>query len=1100
MKFSEEQQAAVDVRENCVVSAGAGSGKTAVLSGRFVSLLLDSRAPAEADEILTLTFTNKATGEMRDRIYRRILEKIKDPALSEKDRGRLESARENFSRAAVSTFDSFCRRIVENAAGFLEIPRNFDINNEKVSEIRKNTALDFMADVRPNTALFRMIRRYGLKRVIDEFFEPAAARVPLFEEPNFERRVCLQKEVARGDFLRCCDDLSALCRFLTSEYAAVAKESEKLRTVYRTVRGAAEDLKDGRPREAAQRLAEIDLNGTGGFRGEKREFLNGVKDCRKKAAESALPNSAYIDGIDGQMEASRELDRYVRRVQKEQRENNVFSYSDVVSGALKALKENPGLRQRYKTRFKYIMVDEFQDNNAEQRDLLFLLAEKEDRCVSGIPGKEDLEPEKLFFVGDEKQSVYLFRGADVSVFRMLQEDFPQKELTRNYRSVPGLIEFFNRFFPRVMPQEADRDKPFEAVFKELKYREDGRPHTEIELIRIQKPENGNEDEVLPRETEFLEIAKRIKKLVASEDFLLPGKNGTLRRAEFSDFLILFRNKSEQEKLEKILRGAEIPYNSEKKLNLFKESIAVDFTNLLKTALYPDDQIAQSAFFRSPIAAVSDAALTARLNGKEPDDPRFRAALEKIEIIRSRMETDSLTELFRIFWVDFGYRWFVVKKKENRCYEELAEYFLSYLNLQEKAGRSVVEVVSLLSKLAQDGADDENLFSFGEKTGVSLMSVHASKGLEAPVVILSQTDKGSQNDSGSLYSEYQRKISAEDERKLKEIDPSVHHRLYKWVEFDVPEENFYLSEKRLKKTKISSAEPEQNRAELKRLLYVALTRAESKLLITGKEKKSNTFSEWLDEIFRNETAALKKGGFFTVKTESLPALSETQIRSELNALLSSAAAGTGGDKIENALIGLSREPEPEAADPLVFWRSERAASCENSAETVAEAQPLPPVKVDGFLTEKDAHSRFGTLCHNVLEAALRARDFDLTQTDVASLIKGIFSERKNQIEEEVRRLALNFLQSPFLASHRNAEFLTEKEFLLRREENGREVFFFARVDLLIKEADRVIVVDFKTDSEKKPGYYDRQLELYKEAAESVFGLPAETKLVYLREKI
>ena len=132
MKFSEEQQAAVDVRENCVVSAGAGSGKTAVLSGRFVSLLLDSRAPAEADEILTLTFTNKATGEMRDRIYRRILEKIKDPALSEKDRGRLESARENFSRAAVSTFDSFCRRIVENAAGFLEIPRNFDINNEKV--------------------------------------------------------------------------------------------------------------------------------------------------------------------------------------------------------------------------------------------------------------------------------------------------------------------------------------------------------------------------------------------------------------------------------------------------------------------------------------------------------------------------------------------------------------------------------------------------------------------------------------------------------------------------------------------------------------------------------------------------------------------------------------------------------------------------------------------------------------------------------------------------------------------------------------------------------------------------------------------------------
>ena len=92
MKFSEEQQAAVNVRENCVVSAGAGSGKTAVLSERFVSLLLDPVLPAEVDEILTLTFTNKATGEMRDRIYRRILEKIKESGFSEKDRSRLIAA------------------------------------------------------------------------------------------------------------------------------------------------------------------------------------------------------------------------------------------------------------------------------------------------------------------------------------------------------------------------------------------------------------------------------------------------------------------------------------------------------------------------------------------------------------------------------------------------------------------------------------------------------------------------------------------------------------------------------------------------------------------------------------------------------------------------------------------------------------------------------------------------------------------------------------------------------------------------------------------------------------------------------------------------
>ena len=109
-------------------------------------------------------------------------------------------------------------------------------------------------------------------------------------------------------------------------------------------------------------------------------------------------------------------------MEEEKRRLGVLSYKDTEALARAILIDNKDVRNYYKRKFRYIMVDEFQDNNASQRDMLYLLSERLDRCGDGIPSVEETDPSKLFFVGDDKQSIYYFRGADVSVFRSLRND------------------------------------------------------------------------------------------------------------------------------------------------------------------------------------------------------------------------------------------------------------------------------------------------------------------------------------------------------------------------------------------------------------------------------------------------------------------------------------------------------------------------------------------------------------------------------------------------------------------------------------------------------------------------------------------------------
>ncbi|MCD4761178.1 UvrD-helicase domain-containing protein, partial [bacterium] len=208
------------------------------------------------------------------------------------------------------------------------------------------------------------------------------------------------------------------------------------------------------------------------------------------------------------------------------------------------------------------MIDEFQDNNDLQRKLLFLLAEKQDRCSEGIPGGNDLIEDKLFFVGDEKQSIYRFRGADVSVFKRLKKDITgingqQLTLKTNYRSRENLIDQFNTFFSSIMNGTEDYEAEFSPLQTGMQYEGSSvpldimvYPYTDIhQYPDAHQSTDGNQDEkenayLKPAEAEALHIARHIKKSVEAEDLLIPdSSNGRSRPLAYGDFALLLRSTS-----------------------------------------------------------------------------------------------------------------------------------------------------------------------------------------------------------------------------------------------------------------------------------------------------------------------------------------------------------------------------------------------------------------------------------------------------------------------------------------------------------------------------------------------------------------------------
>ncbi|MDR2575235.1 MAG: UvrD-helicase domain-containing protein [Treponema sp.] len=888
--LNNEQQAAAYCDKNAVVAAGAGSGKTMVLASRFAWLVTERKCRVR--EILTLTFTKKAAAQM----YRRIHLLLAETAVDSGIKGKLaREALEEFAQARIQTLDSYSAAIVKQAANHYGISPEFSIDEERCLRLAHDEAMSFFIAKREHPAMQRLYPNKSPVSIANNIFAAGLFNYTHIDirpnpEKDFTRQcntICGEWEKQSGqiiNMLRKISEANTEDEKLLPDLAPVISQFTAGKIVFPNVAELGEYFKqltaiphdsiikwtDSHPLQTALAnvteflLSVISLNLKKGKQKNNpvKELIKELRDIFKEFSslmifcmQAGLTYSTLKLLSDLQL-------RYLER----KRAESVLTYTDVARLAKTILIEQKDIRQSEKESFKAIMIDEFQDNNELQKDLLFLIAEKTNITNKSVPPAKDLSPGKLFFVGDEKQSVYLFRGADVSVFRKLKNELGSSDLPlkTNYRSAPVLIGAFNTLFggykfdpegkapaleaaqsqgersPAVFAPAGDDLPPFEASFSPLHAsKKSGGKLTLCILDKQTSPEIDSPDDLEGRELERLSPVENEARYVALRiEELLKEKNETGEyKYRPGDIAILFRTRSSQRLFEKHLMLLNIPYVSEELNGFFYGGPVDDLMSVLRLAAYPKDSAAYAQMLRSPFTGLSMQGLalcvplvaasagTGMAYSPFSDEPlallseddrnKYLHGKRIYQKILDIAHKESISSLVSELWYGEGYRYETEWNPKTAAYRELYDYLFHLAALADEKNQGLAEFTDYIQGLYNT---DERLrdieIPLERPSAVRLITIHKSKGLEFPVVFICCCNKKVLNDkSDDLYLTEDSGLTFTPPLPREYSDNAYVRRSYFWERSMV-------------------ARKEKKIAELRRLLYVGMTRAENELFLSG----------------------------------------------------------------------------------------------------------------------------------------------------------------------------------------------------------------------------------------------------------------------------
>ena len=1170
--LDDEQKNAVTLETNGVAAAGAGSGKTRVLASRYAWLVMERDYKPE--EILTLTFTNKAVSEMYSRIYRYLLEQADESAGGQ----RAAAALKNFHKARIGTIDSFSAGIARTAAARYGISPDFKSDETALRDLAREAALRFVLDNRENPSIRTLLADHKIKDLAEDIFVQFVLKhSPISSPPALSEKLAVQKELLEKVWREKTREL----RDLTSLMIDALRELAERKMSIGFTRSLAGVLLEGSPPPAPDTeelfetddsaalsrklrikkyfdyysaLAAVDIPGNYGaayaqlaehFKRFKGKDRDGLYFELESIANNAL-NFGLCTGIFDL--AGRFRDEFNSR----KRETGLLSFSDIAHLALDALRDHPDIRKSYKDSLRMIMIDEFQDNNALQRDLIYLLAENPARLEKGMAAPGELEGNRMFFVGDEKQSIYRFRGADVAVFRSLGKDLAKHAgggeigLIHNYRSRPSLIEAFNRIFGGSDEGGAPADGVFlppgshdyEAVYSRIRPPEETKGEDPSGRLASFCFVNGGalpEDDsggIRSQDLEAVFIARRIRDMVgAGEKVLKRTPQGTgWAECTWGDFAVIERAYTHQGTLEKYFREFGVPYSTDRPSGLFNDAPILDLRAYLRLLVYPEDKIAYAALIRSPFTRLSDLTLAVcMLKKTEPfaeenealipgeDLELYRRARERYGALREASRVLSVTELLVKLWFDEGYRYETLWTESAQVYENLFDLFFSLAADADARGKSLAEFIEYLDDVMnrEEKPDAKDIPGEGVN-GVRIITIHKSKGLEFPVVFIYDCahsgNTGSSRDLVNYHEKYGPILG-----------------IPRAAELPVGG-NYFLGIFR-------EEEKAKDIAELRRLLYVAMTRAESRLFLTftlpprtirekgNLDDESGEFDEdairrrliQLDGKFGDTRDTFLKllSGVLPGCASSLCAFEAIPVltRAEISALAMPAGPVSRTKPAPEKTPG-QREAALAAAP---FYDKAALVPAGRAGPPYLEASklrciPRSPIKQPGNAEGKIGNSAFdsvaekaglsaadfGSLVHAVVEGRLNLQPC-VVPKKIKSRVDDERSLKKLMGEAEV--LADKFLVSElgkrWEAGRQAGDRQSEFPIITSALAEGKPVAITGQIDLLLTEEDEVVVVDFKTDRIENPEDHYGQLAAYYRAAGDIFGKPISVWLFYLR---
>lgn len=1097
--FNPEQSQAVQTLQNCVVKAGAGSGKTRVLTYRFFYLVATGRA--HVDEILTLTFTKAAAAEMYERIQKIFVEHRHDTDMLRE--------LQHFSEATISTLDSFCYQVVQMDLSRFGLTPDFMLDPQEADRIASQVALRKLSSHRVSPAMKVISELYSPDALIDSLIIPLFSRFFWLSMPyDHQRDASMVRETVQKIIKERIEEF----RFVADSLWGYADEVEtdasgrKNTDALEKVLALLEENRDEEDIPKAYKLRK---------KLEIREEYNDLVDVYntlrgRKMREITILHSHKEDFIDEMYQFIGELHE---EVSETKRQRQVVSYYDVAQMARHILSCNEQVRVALSSSYRYIMVDEFQDTNELQKEILYLLSLREPNRLTMPIVPQALRPDKLFMVGDEKQSIYRFRGADVSVFRRLDRQIIDSggivlPLRKNYRSEYSLIQTFNSLFKEIL---AEAEQEFEASSQDLepKYQEDTVP-VRRELFVIEGDGGGKSDdeeqqeadpdssELTLAEKEALFLSDLVDTIVHSGEYLIQ-KDDLKVSPSYDDIAIVMRTYSPQLQYEKYFRMKGIPYVLTDVKSLHLEAVANDIYSMLQLLIHPEDFLAYAAVLRSPLCYISDDELIMALEashqwgifcdfsfvGMMYGEDKYRSICELYERLQEMSAHEPLYALVSTIWNEGGYRHNLLTHESYSVFIEHIEYLMELAVEEEREGGSLVTYTDRLRTIIENSDDIKGLSILSERSsGVRLMSIHKSKGLQFPVVIVASC--GTASRQHALPGVYQWRIGG------REVPVPYHAQAgRKGVNLIWEEEKQKLVE--------------QDEAELKRLFYVACTRAQSHLLFSGVSSRSNT-----DEKNRNRN-------FLSMLLSADPEAHGITLTS-----LDASQFTVQRRKLRHEdLVGRVNEISPwysewqeteEAAERIVSVTAGSHTGIEGTDSLFT--RQLTSYPSDEILFRYALHGVFGTWVHALFEALLSpletTLDPDLSALDDALVLSlkpsaltqsGIQPREEQILIQDIMSMVEQTLKSPFFVSLGGKSLKaveSELEFMARVEYDGQDLSVSGIVDLLLRYEDHITIVDFKTDRFQDPDLHERQLAIYTSAMRKLYDVEVKSVLSYVRQ--
>lgn len=1095
MRLTPNQQDALDIEKHVCVTAGAGSGKTTVLVKRYLKILSEGNVKSPR-EIVAITFTEKAAAEMKDRIVEELSAQETREGIEQSDS--FQGFREEMGAAHISTIHAFCSRILREFPFQAGVPANFSIVQsidqklllqQSIKDTLKQIATD-TAD-RHRAELTRLLQRYGGQQRLVDFFSTmvnqrdvlAQLISEIYSNPDdtqiregWEQQVReeLTSAIDMVDFIRCLKVAlhvakgknAETVKGLTGRLEALPEQSpnvpevlnllKEIRDLITTKSGTiAKNDFLGRGTKTAGIETEIDLLIT---TGKKIQAVPPIKIAHPaEIDENGNKGTQDVTDDDFLIATTRDLFILYERILSEY-QNTKFSqgkldFSDLQIKTRDLLRNNAEIREALVSRHKYYMIDEYQDTNELQYELVMLLT-------------NELKCAKLFIVGDPKQSIYAFRGANVSIFEKTRKKIRENggcaiSLTENFRSLSNIIAFVNYFFYGLMGAESANK--FEVPYESLTKARPTQPDGSIEFLFGTKDEKSADESAM--------IARYIKNMKLKEEKVWARKNGKdgERSIAYGDIAILIRSRTHLPNIEHALLEASIPYLTTGGIGFYQRQEIYDIWNYLNFLNKPTENHASLVgVLRGPAFGISDTELY-EISAQEETDfweksqkyptptEHLRNAIDTLKRHIQIAHRMSVNQLILTIVNETGMIGALKTGKQGpqrwANYQKLLEFARNFDADEDK--QTLTDFIEFLNILIDEEPREGQAPMESSADAVEIMTIHAAKGKQFPVVILPCLERKGRTDT----------------------EPFIDDTLGIGFSPLNPKKDYEKTAPAIVDRMKDQADT-KGIAEKKRVLYVGTTRAEDRLILSGSlpaNGKPQQALKWLHEYLHIDNEADRLS--LPVALEVFANNHTTRRNCELQIPISRTLADlVPGDETSDDTSQVDfPDPLPATLQPATVNAAFSVSDLANYARCPLRYQlenllQIPPINGNMDPEEQERDSTIRQLLAQIRQQS-DAENLDTLIEEVSENDPEITSESKTAL----RRHANNFLNSEIgeIVFNANRAYTNQQ---IHANINGHIIE--GRLDRLFKDKiGQYQLIIYDTTEANSSDLYRPEMELY-----------------------